>query len=89
MANVEAVLLDLRRAAAECGPAAFPSGLGRLDERLARAADADMAGLLAGVLGALGRAAPHGTPDGFRETGADTLFGHVSFACAATAAPPS
>ena len=82
MANVEAVLLDLRLAAAECGPEAFPAGLGRLDERIARAAAADMADLLAGVLGAVGRAAPHGAPDGCRETGADTLFGHVRFTCA-------
>jgi len=82
MANVEAVLLDLRLSAAECGSEALPAGLGRLDERLARAADTDMAGLLADVLSAVGRAAPHGAPDGCRETGADTLFGHVSFACA-------
>lgn len=41
-----------------------------------------MAGLLATVLSTLGRAAPYGTPDGYRETGADTLFGHVGFRCA-------
>lgn len=41
-----------------------------------------MAGLLSAVLSALGRAAPHGAPDGLRETGADTLFGHVRFVCA-------
>ncbi len=82
MANVEDALLDLRAAAAGCGPAAFPPGLGRIDELIERAARKDMADLLAAVLGALGRAAPHGAPDGFRETGADTLFGHVRFACA-------
>ena len=82
MANVEAVLLDLRTAAAECGQGAFPPGIGRLDERLAKAAAGDLAGLLSLVLNALGRAAPHGAPDGYRETGADTLFGHVRFACA-------
>jgi len=82
MANVEAVLLDLRTAAAECGPGAFPPGIERLDERLAKAAVVDLAGLLSLVLGVLGRAAPHGAPDGYRETGADTLFGHTRFVCA-------
>jgi hypothetical protein len=76
MANVEHALLGL----AEAGAA--PGGLGRLDERLDRAFRADAADLLSRVLSALGRAAPHGAPDGYRETGADTLFGHVRFMCA-------
>ena len=88
MANVEAVLLDLLYAAAERGPEAFPAGLGRLDELLARAVNTDMTDLLTGVLGAVGRAAPHGAPDGYRETGADTLFGHVIFRCAYYAPAP-
>jgi hypothetical protein len=79
---LDEVLRGLRRAAAECGPGAFPAGLGRLDERLAAAAGRDLAAVLSLVLSALGRAAPHGTPDGCRETGADTLFGHVGFTCA-------
>jgi len=43
MANVGAVLLDLRAAAAGCGPEAFPDGIDRLDERLAKAAARDLA----------------------------------------------
>ena len=42
----------------------------------------DFAGVLSLLLCAFGRAAPHGVPDGYRQTGAETLFGHVSFACA-------
>ena len=38
--------------------------------------------MLSLVLSALGRAATNGAPDGYRETGADTLFGHVRFTCA-------
>ena len=82
MANVEDVLMGLASAAADCGPGAFPAGLGRLDERLAAAARKDLAAFLPLVLSALGRAATNGTPDGYRETGADTLFGHVRFTCA-------
>ena len=82
MANVEDVLRGLPSGAEACGPGGYPPGLGRLDERLASAAGKDLAALLSLVLSALGRAAPHGTPDGYRETGADTLFGHVSFVCA-------
>ena len=88
MANVEAVLLDLRCAAAGCGQETFPAGLARLDERLARAAFGDLAALLSRILSALGRAAPHGAPDGYRETGADTLFGRVGFRCAYYAPAP-
>lgn len=82
MANVEDVLLGLASAAGDSGPEAFPEGLDRLDERLAAAAVKDLAELLSLVLGVLGRAAPDGPPDGRRETGADTLFGHVRFTCA-------
>lgn len=66
----------------------FPRGLDRLDERLARAVFEDIAALLSLVLSALGRAAPHVVPDGYRETGADTLFGHVGFRCAYYAPAP-
>jgi len=76
------VLHGLRDAAAGCARGEFPAGLGQLDERLARAASDDLAALLALVLSAVGRTAPHGAPDGYRETGADTLFGHVRFTCA-------
>ena len=82
MANVEEVLFGVLDAAGECGPGELPSGLGRLDERLAAAAGKDLAAALSLVLSALGRAAPHGAPDGYRGTGADTLFGHVGFTCA-------
>lgn len=82
MANVEDVLAGLASAAGDCAPGAFPAGLDRLDERLAAAALKDLAALLSLVLRALGRDAPHGAPDGYRETGADTLFGHVGFTCA-------
>ena len=76
------MLHGLRDAAAGCARGEFPAGLGQLDERLARAASDDLAALLALVLSAVGRTAPHGAPDGYRETGADTLFGHVRFTCA-------
>lgn len=82
MANVEDLLLGLASAAGDCGPGAFPAGLDRLDERLASAARKDLAAILPLVLSALGRAATNGAPDGCRETGADTLFGHVRFTCA-------
>jgi hypothetical protein len=75
-------LRGLRRADAGCGPGETPPCLDRLDERLARAAAKDLAALLSLVLCAVGKAAPHGAPDGWRETGADTLFGHVRFTCA-------
>lgn len=84
MTNVERVLLDLEG----CDPDAFPPGLDRLDGRLAEATLKDMADHFALVLRALGRAAPHGAPAGYRETGADTLFGHVRFLCAYYAPAP-
>ena len=79
MANLEAVLAGLEEEVAQGASDAFHKTLDTLDVRLADAVRADAAGILGGLLSALGRTAPHGTPDGFRKATACTVLGHVEY----------
>lgn len=57
----------------------LPGSLGTLDARLAEALLADGRQILSGILSALGREAPYGTPDGYREVTVGSLLGYVTY----------
>jgi hypothetical protein len=84
MPRVEDVLAGLAGRVAG-GTAAEAAGA--LDGMLADAARKDLAALLSGALSAAGGAAPGG--GSLRETGADTLSGHVRFTCRCAAPLPA
>jgi len=79
MANVEAVLAQLGEELMQSESGAIPDSLGTLDERLAEALRADGRQVLSGVLCALGREAPYGVFDGYREVTIGSILGYVTY----------
>ncbi len=82
MARLQTVLDALGTQIEGAGPGNLPAGIENAEQRLAEAVRGDMADLVAGILGVLGKSKLHGIPDGYRDVAVCTWFGHVRFRCA-------